>query len=227
MKDTTAYKIFHDIDFNKFPFSLLKPLKTHLYPITSLFIVETPCAKFYLDDMVKVTNTDEYSLDDLRPDDVVLDIGACIGGFALRVHNQVKKVYAVEPIMIKRLERNIKLNRAKNIESYTMALGDTGDKLNIQTIQWAGYEVIKRVYTLHQIIDICGDHVDFLKLDAEGAEYCIKPEELKGIRRIEAEVHRTKEHECYEFINTLICAGFDYEAVHGEDLMIVHAWRKE
>ena len=67
-----------------------------------------------------------------------------------------------------------------------------------------------------------------IKLDAEGAEWCIKPEELKGIRRIEAEIHKTKEHECHEFLTTLHEAGFKYQAeyIHDEYLMIVHAARR-
>lgn len=241
MKDTAAYKIFHGIDFNKFPLSLLIPLKTHLYPITSLFVVETPYARFYLDDMVKVTNVDEYCLEDLRPDDVVLDIGACIGGFSLKVHKQVKKVYAVEPIMAKRLRRNIKLNNAENIKVLDLGLGLWWlKKVQYRNIKWAGYNKRTVIQTLPQIIKSCGSHIDFIKIDCEGAEYCIKPEELNGIRRIEAELHRVSEdvsnsidkhasieHTPYDFLRTLDKAGFSYQYRElTEELMIVHAWRK-
>lgn len=223
MKDTTAYKIFHDIDFNEFPWSILKPVKTHIYPITSLFTVETPYAKFYLDDMVKVTNIDEYCLDDLRPDDVVMDIGACIGSFSLKVHNKVKRVYAFEPIMSHRLKNNIKLNNAWNIDVISWGIGE-----GYEIIKWAGYE--KRVITLPlpSMIRRCGGQVDFLKLDCEGAEYCIKPEELKKIRRIEAEVHKTKNHDPNDFLITLYEAGFDYTyAKLTENTIVVHAHNKK
>ena len=66
---------------------------------------------FYLDNMVCAIDDSmsDYSYDDVRPTDIVLDIGACVGGFTLEIARSVKHVYAVEPILTDRLLKNIGL----------------------------------------------------------------------------------------------------------------------
>jgi len=70
--------------------------------------------------------------------------------------------------------------------------------------------------------------VDFLKMDCEGAEWFIEPEELKGIRRIEAEVHldRKKRKTADDFVCNKLC---DYQVLAEKrrdaspKVMLVHA----
>lgn len=135
----------------------------------------------------------EYDWSDLQPDDIVLDIGANIGGFAIGAALKVKHVYAVEPIFYKELEENIKLNNLKNVTIITSALGSgSGETVNLS------FNKIKRdnipTQSLMQIIsmiDLKSHKVSFLKCDCEGGEWYIKPSELKNIRRIEMEIHPT------------------------------------
>ena len=65
----------------------------------------------------------------VRPGDVVLDIGANIGYYALMESALVGdegKVYAIEPspANYKILQENIKLNGYENVESFNLAMGD-------------------------------------------------------------------------------------------------------
>lgn len=134
----------------------------------------------------------DYDWSDLQPDDIVLDIGANIGGFTIGAALKAKHVYAVEPIFYKELEVNVKLNNLKNVTILTSALG-SGESVNLS------FNKIERknipTHSLIQIISMIeskslGTHkVSFIKCDCEGGEWFIQPEELKGIRRIELELH--------------------------------------
>ena len=75
--------------------------------------------------------TVDYLMDSnlLSEGDVVLDIGANIGYYALlesKLIGETGEVYAVEPIKnnLNNLKRNIKLNEFKNIKTYNLAMGD-------------------------------------------------------------------------------------------------------
>jgi FkbM family methyltransferase len=224
MKDTTAYKLFHDLNFYKYPLKILRPIKNQMYPLTSKFIVETPYANFYLDDMVKVTSIDEYDFNDFRSGDVVLDIGACIGSFSLktRYYTHVKKIYSIEPVMCNRLKRNIILNNADNIYPIDMGIGTK----KREKISWGGYTVMAYTLPLSELIELCGGKIDVLKIDCEGSEYTVTPSDLDGIRRIEAEVHLTHDHTFKEFLDVLDKSGFVYEyRMLWKEAMIVHAYR--
>lgn len=97
----------------------MKKLREHniILPKSVFKTVSTDSASFYIDDNIETireVNT-EYNFSDLRPTDNVLDIGACIGAFFLSVNKKVNHVYAIEPLMIDSLIRNIELNNAENI----------------------------------------------------------------------------------------------------------------
>jgi FkbM family methyltransferase len=136
----------------------------------------------------------EYDWSDLQPDDIVLDIGANIGGFTIGAALKVKHVYAVEPIFYKELEENIKLNNLKNVTILTSALG-SGENINLSFNKTERKNI--PTHSLTQIINLInlkssGLHkVSFIKCDCEGGEWFIKPHELNNIRRIEMEIHPT------------------------------------
>jgi len=191
--------------------------------LTCLKSVETIYGgEFLVDDMFETLLDVEtcYHVDDIQETDVVLDIGACIGGFTLKVNSTVSHVYAVEPVMSERLKKNIELSNAKNVTVIDEALGE-----GIIDIDWSGYRKKIRAISLPEIISLCGGHVDFVKIDCEGGEWYVKPEHLKGIRRIEAEVHNFDgKHDFKEFLAILDRARFDYKyEIYNEVLMIVHA----
>jgi hypothetical protein len=124
----------------------------------------------------------DYFFNDIRKDDIVIDIGANIGGFCIPASNYSNSICAVEPIMIDELHYNIKRNNA-NIRIVEGAVGN-GSMIDVTWHQ------IKKVqsYTFNQIKDIAGG-CTFLKCDCEGFEWFIQPEDLNGIRRIEMEIH--------------------------------------
>lgn len=167
-----------------------------------------------------------YKFQDINKEDVVLDLGGNIGGFALFASRLAKHVYVVEPLYDDILSHNIKLNDIKNITVLKTALGN---KKNFY-ISYDGRSIALNSYSLTEIIDMCGEKITFLKMDCEGGEWCIKPEELKGIRRIEAEIHpivKGIRHNYKDFLNMLDEEGFiyTYSINPAETLLLLHAKR--
>lgn len=165
----------------------------------------------------------EYKFNDIRENDIVLDIGANVGGFSLFVSKMVKHVYAVEPITTHILEENININNINNITVIDACLGK-----GIVEVNWMS--TIKKIpgKSLSELINMCGGKVDFLKCDCEGGEWCITQDELKNIRRIEMEVHNLdSSHNFNDYLKTLDQAGFKYTyKICKETDMLVHASRK-
>ena len=125
----------------------------------------------------------EYTYDDLRPDDRVIDIGANVGAFCIRATRNSHYVVAVEPLTAELLRENIRLNDVP-VRVIEGALGDGQTK----KITWDDYEGISPTFPLGRLIEMAGG-CDFLKCDCEGAEWQIDPDDLAGIRRIEMELH--------------------------------------
>lgn len=131
----------------------------------------------------QIMDVSEYRFDDIRKEDIVIDIGANVGAFCIRAARFSDKILAVEPVCWEMLEENIRLNRVP-VSVVRGALGDG----NPAEISWDEARVSVPTYTLGRLIGIAGG-CDFLKCDCEGAEWRIRPEDLEGIRRIEMELH--------------------------------------
>lgn len=131
----------------------------------------------------------QYSLKGLRKSDVVVDIGANIGAFSIMAAKHCRVVHAFEPVEYETLEKNVQLNWPANeygfVYPHKIALGYSGGKT---IINWQGKHAEVETKTLTEIKKISVG-CDYLKIDAEGAEWNIKPEELADIRRIEIEFH--------------------------------------
>lgn len=192
--------------------------------------IGTDYAMFHLDNMVtsiEGSNVD-YDISDLKPDDVVLDIGACIGGFALKAARKCKHVYCLEPIFYKELQKNIELNGFKNITvlpPYALGKYEVEIDFDKKCLNFIKDSPIPQK-TLTEILELCGEPITFLKCDCEGGEWVIRWDELKGIRCIEMEVHKlTKEMpEMDTFYNVLRNTGFTHRTQPVDNTcMIVHA----
>jgi FkbM family methyltransferase len=164
----------------------------------SFSVYHTPGVFNVIDEVKEV-----YDFSDLRSTDILLDIGANVGTFSLIVHDKVKQVYAIEPLYFAELNRNIQLNKIKNIHTLEYSLANEDVE-----ISYTGRKKLTHGKSLTQLREMCGWHVDFLKCDCEGGEWIIKPEELKGIRRIEAEVHRSKGKHLNDFPEMLKSIGY-------------------
>jgi len=161
----------------------------------------------------------EYKFYDLQENDIVMDIGANVGGFAMFVSKTVKQVYAIEPITLDLLKSNIILNNINNISVINKCLGN-----GVTTVEWMGKHYERVGSTLTELIASCGGHVDFLKCDCEGGEWSIQSEELKDIRRLEIEVHNTDgKHNFDDFLKMLDKAEFNYTYQIRTTDMLVHA----
>lgn len=129
---------------------------------------------------------EQYSIEGLEKDDIVIDLGANIGAFSMRcARSGCGQVYAFEPIVYKLLWDNIHLNNLQDkIWPSWLALGNGHQT----TIEWMGFKTPAETRTMTQLIEYCKG-CDFLKCDTEGAEWLINPDELKDVRRIEMEFH--------------------------------------
>ncbi len=190
------------------------------------YIVTKNKNKFYMSRLINTATQaqKDYIFDDINKSDIVIDIGAGIGGFSIPASKKAKYVYAVEPLTSGILRENIFLNNRKNIDVLDMALGDG----KTQRIEWSGKHRIVKTKTLSEIKNICGG-CDFLKVDCEGYEWTMESEELRGIRAIEMEVHKIG-FPLSIMEERLKKAGFSYRIENQPEgsigLWIIHA-RKE
>jgi FkbM family methyltransferase len=125
----------------------------------------------------------EYHIDDIRPEDVVVDIGANVGAFCIRAARRSRHVLAVEPVLGEALRENVRAN-GTDVTVIEGALGDG----SVEQITWGNKTVTVTTHTLGEFAGMAGG-CDFLKCDCEGAEWSIRSKDLDGVRRIEMELH--------------------------------------
>ncbi len=124
----------------------------------------------------------------IRKGDVILEAGANIGYYALLESQRVGndgKIYAIEPTKtnFRYLKKNINLNRAKNIESYKLALGDKDGQTFINIYDAENWNTIADIpyaqkrsrekVTLKKVDTFLRDKrkPTFVRMDVEGFEY--------------------------------------------------------
>jgi FkbM family methyltransferase len=181
---------------------------------------------FNIDNQLESINqvVNDYDFSDIKESDIVLDIGANIGAFTMFASKKANHVFAVEPLYANILNKNLLKNNIKNV-----TVLDTGMGNGTLNLTYATRSKIVKCYPLSEIIQLCGGHIDFLKMDCEGGEWTIQLDELKGIRRIEAEIHNfDKKHNFEKFTNMLDRIGFSYKIEElSEDLILIHAKQKQ
>lgn len=127
-----------------------------------------------------------YRFNDIRKTDKVIDLGANVGGFAIcATHFTDNTIIALEPVRFDILMRNIVLNSV-----HTKVIPICGAIADSDFIDVTWREASSRVpgKTFSEILRLAGG-CDFLKMDIEGGEWTITPDELDGIRRIEGQLH--------------------------------------
>ena len=190
-----------------------KYLKNCTYEIDGNLFYVTRCLQ-------EADTIDEaYDYSDIKPDDIVVDIGANIGGFSIRVAKKCNHVYAIEPLFNKELENNFKLNEISN---YTIIQNGLGN--GYKELQYENIKKCVECFSLETIKNKIGGKIDFLKLDCEGGEWCIKSSELSGIRRIEMELHLFNGEKTSDFLKILDNAEFNYNITPiSKRTVIIHA----
>ena len=162
-----------------------------------------------------------------RKDHIIMDIGAHIGVFSLLAAVKVKKgrVYSIEADEqnYHYLKINVELNRLSNINTYLLALSDyrgTG-KLYFARESWAhtlcnpiseNWKVVKTDTLANFITDNNINHVDYMKINVEGAEYSIllsTPNSImKRIKHMLIEFHPSDRFNEYNLTRYLKLCGF-------------------
>jgi len=135
----------------------------------------------------------------VRPDDVVIDIGANIGYFSLLVANNIPSVNVIsfEPVkdLFQSMNENISLNDFKNISTINAAVGEINEEKELyisafdnlgmssfkQPENYSGKKERVKVVTIDNWFKTSGlSKIDIIKLDIEGSELAA----LKGMKDI-------------------------------------------
>ena len=143
----------------------------------------------------------------LKKDDVVLEVGANIGYYALIEARICKKIYAVEPHPdnFARLQRNVALNGYKNIVTRQGAFGASDEPIKLFCSELSNWHSCRAAPTSEDaFIEVEGFTIDrfvreneaptFIKMDVEGYELQVlrgAEETLKSVRHLFLELHGT------------------------------------
>lgn len=157
--------------------------------------------------------------DNMRLTDIGVDIGANIGAITIPLATYTSKVIAMEPLFWRELQKNAQANNLGNIIIEPYCLGPrTGDKIQIT---FSSRSEMVTTYTWRDFRRYIGDKIDWLKLDCEGAEWLINPEDLEGIREIRAELHFRRKHRYHDqakyvkWIRWLERNDYEYKVEYG------------
>ena len=143
----------------------------------------------------------------LKKDDVVLEVGANIGYYALIEARICKKIYAVEPHPdnFARLQRNVALNGYKNIVTRQGAFGASDEPIKLFCSELSNWHSCRAApMSEDAFIEVEGFTIDrfvreneaptFIKMDVEGYELQVlrgAEETLKSVRHLFLELHGT------------------------------------
>ncbi|CAB1064576.1 hypothetical protein D1BOALGB6SA_9372 [Olavius sp. associated proteobacterium Delta 1] len=142
----------------------------------------------------------ETMISELHKGDIVVDIGANVGYYALleaKIVGYKGKVYAIEPVpeSVELLRENVQLNKYSNIEIDQMAIGDKTGVASMYVGNWLNrsqmkdLDIYKQELLEHEISTVISTLDDFLenkpfpniiRMDVEGYEYNV----IKGMKRI-------------------------------------------
>ena len=175
---------------------------------------------------------------DVLPDDVVVDIGSCVGFFSMQALDfGASKVYMVEP------SRSMMRTAMNNVFDYTVmknaddqkvipvmyAIGDPEKDYHVYGDSRRGFA--KEKYETVSFMDFVRkfniDYIDYLKINADGAEYDILNEEnydflSNNVRHIAIQFHlRTSPDAVQKFIHcrdTILQRFSDKGKVRFQDL---------
>jgi FkbM family methyltransferase len=167
---------------------------------------------------------DNYDFSDLNATDVVLDLGACVGASTIKMARTAKFVVAVEPLFFDELKENIQLNHLKNVFCLPYALNHIENRFT--ELSFCGKTEVVKCAPMSRVLSCCPAKPTFLKTDCEGGEWDIRPEHLKGIRAVEAEIHNFNGHNPMDFVVMLQNCRFAvrYEKT-AEGQLMIHARR--
>lgn len=143
----------------------------------------------------------------LKEDDVVLEVGANIGYYALIEARICRKIFAVEPHPenFERLQKNVALNGYKNVVTQQGAFGATDEPIKLYCSDLSNWHSCREApESEDSFIEVDGFTIDrfvaeneaptFIKMDVEGFELQVlrgAEKTLKSIRHLFLELHGT------------------------------------
>lgn len=163
--------------------------------------------------LYEIWSYNSYSDAPIQLGNIVVDIGAHIGGYAVYAAKLGARVIAYEPMpkTYELLVKNLELNRCGNVRAYNAALSSSTGIITLNTD--ADGTILTSIYhdasfphkvavpsvSLHEAFRRNKlKHVDVLKLDVEGAEYDIllnaQPADLRKVQTIIMEFHDHLSH---------------------------------
>ncbi|MFP3133370.1 MAG: FkbM family methyltransferase [Nitrososphaeria archaeon] len=134
----------------------------------------------------------EWDFLNVKNTDVVLDAGAFVGDYTVKVARKAKEVVAVEPLpwAFKILKENVEINQLKNVVLVNKALYSVdGVKLNISDEGTGSKLSDEGIKVETTTIESLGKF-SVVKMDIEGAEgKVVKGDWLNHVREIAIELH--------------------------------------
>lgn len=169
---------------------------TAIFRLKDIDYVVVDGCKFYPSDQLgSVVRPEGEWFEGVKGDDVVVDIGADIGAVAIPLAKKAKRVIAVEPLFADELKRNVDLNGLENVEVLELGIGPKDLAiLEAPIFEYSSKRQRAMVYSLQTLKERVGEQIDFIKVDCEGCEMHIMPEEFRGIREIRIEFHIRRGH---------------------------------
>lgn len=183
----------------------------------------------------EVFKVKEYETSDIyvKESDIIVEIGGHIGLYSCYAAKKASRgkvyVYEPNPQNFQILEENIKLNGFTNIISFNLAITSKNGEIdfNLSPTNTGGHSIFqvdsKKTFKVKTITleDIFSqnklDHIDLLKVDAEGAEYEIilaaSDKILNKVKTIAIEYHDyfPHGHTYFDLVNFLKAKGYKVE----------------
>jgi len=160
-----------------------------------------------------------YHVENIYPNDVVIDVGSNIGGFTLLAATRTKnKIVSVEPLSVlyDALVESISLNgMEKQIIPLKKALG-SGGKIYVSWGEGGYAETV----TLSELLEMAGGRCDFLKMNCEGGEWdgILQCDKLDKIGRVAMYYHcYTEKDDVNLLVRKFKDCGFDVKIAPIDD----------
>lgn len=197
---------FHEIIVPKFEKELLRKGKIIVREDTLDWVL-----KLLFNKNIKIAEYDhieslnDYCFNDIRSDDIILDIGAGAGLYSMLSGLKAKKVYSIEPILYETIAQFTK--DINNIEILSFAFGKNNQKMLCS--YWNRSKYVS-AHDIRYILENIDEKITVVKCDCEGCEWggfwnC---NDFKNIRIIDMEYHTNRKKDLDKFIIHLHKNGF-------------------